>query len=188
MQLEMAPADLPRRQAVGQRELDALAGADHLGTLLRVEDAVREAVAEWDGKLATTVPVQIALAEYLKHGGFDTHLRRLRRTLAAQEAAMVEAVETHFPEGTRLARPQGGYFLWLELPRQVDALTLHQQALAQGISIAPGPMTVRLSTICPAASITIATPLIVATRLLPALNVTGVGTDAPSLVRLPLRS
>jgi DNA-binding transcriptional MocR family regulator len=45
-----------------------------------------------------------------------------------------------FPEGTRLARPQGGYFLWLELPRRVDALALHRQALAQGISIAPGPI------------------------------------------------
>ena len=90
--------------------------------------------------VATTVPVQIALAEYLKHGGFDTHLRRLRRTLAAQEAAMVEAVETHFPEGTRLARPEGGYFLWLELPARVDALLLHRQALARGISVAPGPI------------------------------------------------
>ena len=42
--------------------------------------------------------------------------------------------------GTRLARPQGGYFLWLELPRQVDTLLLHQEALAHGISTAPGPI------------------------------------------------
>jgi DNA-binding transcriptional MocR family regulator len=90
--------------------------------------------------LATTVPVQIALAEYLKHGGYENHLRHLRRTLAQQEAQLVDAVERHFPAGTRLARPQGGYFLWLELPRQVDALLLHQQALAHGISIAPGPI------------------------------------------------
>ncbi len=90
--------------------------------------------------LSTTVPVQIALAEYLKHGGFDNHLRHLRRTLAAQEALFVAAIEQHFPAGTRLARPQGGYFLWLELPPQVDALALHQQALEQGISTAPGPI------------------------------------------------
>ncbi len=90
--------------------------------------------------LATTVPVQIALADYLKQGGYENHLRHLRRTLAAHEAALVEAVEAHFPEGTRLARPAGGYFLWVELPRQVDALALHRQALAQGISLAPGPI------------------------------------------------
>ena len=90
--------------------------------------------------LATNVPVQIALADYLKHGGYENHLRHLRRTLANQEAALTAAVEQHFPAGTRLARPQGGYFLWLELPRRVDTLLLHQQALAQGISIAPGPI------------------------------------------------
>ncbi|WP_374492455.1 PLP-dependent aminotransferase family protein [Zoogloea sp.] len=90
--------------------------------------------------LATTVPVQIALADYLKQGGYENHLRHLRRTLAAHEAALVEAVEAHFPEGTRLARPAGGYFLWIELPRQVDALALHRRALAQGISLAPGPI------------------------------------------------
>ena len=30
--------------------------------------------------------------------------------------------------------------LWLELPKTVDALQLHQLALAEGISIAPGPI------------------------------------------------
>lgn len=90
--------------------------------------------------LATTGPVQIALAEYLKHGAHENHLRQLRRRLAEQEAMLVAAVERHFPAGTRLARPQGGYFLWLELPPQVDTLLLHQQALSRGISIAPGPI------------------------------------------------
>ena len=84
--------------------------------------------------------MQIALADYLKHGAFENHLRQLRRKLAEQEAGLVAAVERHFPEGTRLARPRGGYFLWLELPRQVDTLRLHQQALARGISTAPGPI------------------------------------------------
>ena len=90
--------------------------------------------------LATTVPVQIALAEYLKHGGLENHLRHLRQTLALQEVEMVQPVERHFPTGTKLARPQGGYFLWLELPPHVDTLLLHQQALERGISIAPGPI------------------------------------------------
>lgn len=90
--------------------------------------------------LATAVPIQAALADYLKHGAYDKHLRQLRRVLAEQEAGLVAAVERHFPEGTRMARPQGGYFLWLELPAGIDTLLLHRQALAAGISIAPGPI------------------------------------------------
>ncbi|MFA7606506.1 MAG: PLP-dependent aminotransferase family protein [Rhodocyclaceae bacterium] len=90
--------------------------------------------------LATTVPVQIAVAEYLKHGGFDSHLRRLRQQLAIQERQLVADIETLFPVGTRLARPGGGYFVWLELPGQVDTLRLQEDALVCGISIAPGPI------------------------------------------------
>lgn len=90
--------------------------------------------------LATSIPIQIAIADYLKQGGFENHLRHLRHTLATQEATMIQAIERHFPLGTKLARPQGGYFLWLELPPKVDTLLLHQQALSHGISIAPGPI------------------------------------------------
>ena len=90
--------------------------------------------------LATTIPVQIAIAEYLKHGSYDLHLRRLRQQLMLQEARLIEEIERHFPATTRLARPAGGYFVWIELPQTVDALTLQRQALEQGISIAPGPI------------------------------------------------
>lgn len=95
-------------------------------------------------KLTTTLgastPVQLALADYLRRGGFDKHLRRLRHTLASRQAVFAEAVGQHFPAGTQATRPTGGYFLWLELPEGVDTLRLHRQALARGISIAPGPI------------------------------------------------
>ncbi|WP_043742333.1 MULTISPECIES: PLP-dependent aminotransferase family protein [Thauera] len=95
---------------------------------------------KYSTSLATAVPMQIALAAYLKHGGFDNHLRKLRRQLMTQEARIIAGVEEHFPVGTRLARPDGGYFLWLELPSQVDTLRLYEEALVSGISIAPGPI------------------------------------------------
>nr|WP_287470983.1 PLP-dependent aminotransferase family protein [Thauera sp.] len=95
---------------------------------------------KYSTSLATAVPMQIALADYLKHGGFDNHLRHLRRQLARQEAQLLAGIEEHFPPGIRLARPDGGYFLWLELPPRIDTLRLHEEALAQGVSIAPGPI------------------------------------------------
>ncbi len=90
--------------------------------------------------LSASVPAQQALGAYLARGGFDKHLRRLRQTLARQQAVFAESVGHHFPAGTRATRPAGGYFLWVELPAQVDALALHRDALAHGISIAPGPI------------------------------------------------
>jgi DNA-binding transcriptional MocR family regulator len=90
--------------------------------------------------LNTNVPTQIALARYLERGGFDRHLRRLRRTLAERQASYIDAVARAFPKGTRVTRPAGGYFLWLELPEGSDALQLQRHAAGLGISVAPGPM------------------------------------------------
>ena len=88
--------------------------------------------------LAAALPPQLAIADYLAQGGYDRHLRQLRAQLADEQRRMVRLVECHFPRHTRVTRPAGGYFLWLELPPAVDALALHQRAMAQGISTAPG--------------------------------------------------
>lgn len=90
--------------------------------------------------LATSIPVQLALARYLERGSFDRHLRTLRATLRAQRDEYTSAIAECFPAGTRVSRPDGGYFLWVELPGDVDALALHRRAMARGISLAPGPM------------------------------------------------
>jgi DNA-binding transcriptional MocR family regulator len=90
--------------------------------------------------LSASGPAQGAIAEYLEQGGYDRHLRRLRATLQTQQERMADAIAQEFPAGTRVTRPQGGFFLWLELPAPVDALALHRQALARGISVAPGPI------------------------------------------------
>lgn len=95
-------------------------------------------------KLTTTLgasaPAQAALADYLAKGGYDKHLRQLRHALSVQQSAMIQAVVRHFPRGTKATRPGGGYFLWVELPGNVNTLKIHRQALSLGISVAPGPM------------------------------------------------
>ena len=95
-------------------------------------------------KLMTTispsVPAQVALADYLQQGGYDRHLRKLRHALEMQQSAMLASAARHFPASTRVTRPHGGYFLWFEFPEYVDSLQLFNLALAQGISLAPGPI------------------------------------------------
>jgi len=82
----------------------------------------------------------LAVAEFLKNGGYDRYLRSIRQAYRRQVETMREAIVEYFPEGTALSRPRGGYLLWCELPGRTDAVRLLTRAREAGISIAPGPM------------------------------------------------
>ena len=90
--------------------------------------------------LGTPVVLQQTVAEFLRHGGYDHHLRSLRRACHHQLQLFAPAILRHFPAGTRISRPEGGFVLWVEMPAGVDALRLHRDALKQRIATAPGPL------------------------------------------------
>jgi DNA-binding transcriptional MocR family regulator len=90
--------------------------------------------------LATATLPQIAVAEFLTNGGYERHLRRIRRVYARQVAEMGQAVMSHFPPGTKVTRPAGGFVIWVELPPSVDSLDLYERGLTRGVTFAPGPM------------------------------------------------
>lgn len=90
--------------------------------------------------MATASLPQMAVAEFLEHGSFDRHLRLANAAYRRRRDRVLTLIGRHFPAGTRATCPTGGFVLWVELPRQVDALLLYRQALEHGISIAPGPL------------------------------------------------
>jgi DNA-binding transcriptional MocR family regulator len=104
----------------------------------RFRDAIEQ--IKFAQTVATPTLTQLAVAELIETGGYDTHLRRLRRALASQVARTREAIAAHFPEGTRVSDPTGGFVLWVELPAGVSSIELHARALERSISVAPGPI------------------------------------------------
>jgi DNA-binding transcriptional MocR family regulator len=90
--------------------------------------------------LSTSMPAQVAIADYLQFGGYERHLRKLRITLRQQYDLMRAAIVKYFPASTLITPISGGYFLWLELPKSVNSLDLLNSALSRNISIAPGPI------------------------------------------------
>jgi len=89
---------------------------------------------------ATATLPQLAVAEFLRSGGYDHHLRSFRRVLRLNLQRLSAVVGETFPEGTRMTRPAGGMFSWVEMPDHVDALALFERADAQRIMFAPGPV------------------------------------------------
>lgn len=88
--------------------------------------------------VCTSAPAQMAIAEYLRQGKMERHLKKLRTALEKQMDTMQLHLLRHFPDGTRVTHPTGGAVLWLELPQQVDAVELFYQARAKNVGIAPG--------------------------------------------------
>jgi DNA-binding transcriptional MocR family regulator len=81
---------------------------------------------------------QLAIAEFLRTGNYDRHLRRLRKAYRDQVEQMRYAIASEFPDGTRITRPSGGFVLWIELPKPVDGTELFEKSLAEGVSVTPG--------------------------------------------------
>jgi DNA-binding transcriptional MocR family regulator len=90
--------------------------------------------------LSASIPAQAGIADYLQRGGYDRHLRKVRAALHKQLDAMRIAVRRWLPQTVIRAYPGGGYFLWVEFPDDIDAMELHRLAIAEGISITPGPI------------------------------------------------
>ncbi|MBN1317571.1 MAG: PLP-dependent aminotransferase family protein [Anaerolineales bacterium] len=95
---------------------------------------------KYTASLAVQTLMQVAIARFLDSGGYDYHLRKIRREYARKVASMSQAVSRRFPDGTRVTRPAGGFVLWIQLADNVDSLELYHLAIQSGITIAPGRM------------------------------------------------
>jgi 2-aminoadipate transaminase len=81
---------------------------------------------------------QMVLAEYCS-SHFTEHVPALRRALKKKLDTLTEALAEQFGTAAEFEAPQGGIFLWVKLPDNVDTLQLYQAALKQGVAINPGP-------------------------------------------------
>ncbi|MBI3447569.1 MAG: PLP-dependent aminotransferase family protein [Acidobacteria bacterium] len=83
---------------------------------------------------------QRAIAAFVAAGGFDAHLDALRGEYARRRDAMLGAMATTFPRGTRWSVPRAGFFVWAEMPHSIDATELLGISLErEQVAFLPGP-------------------------------------------------
>ena len=90
--------------------------------------------------VCSATPTQAVIAEFLRTGKYERHLKRLRAALEKQMHIMQLAVSRYFPPGTKVTRPAGGALLWVELPGGIDSREYFFRARAEGIGVVPGPI------------------------------------------------
>ncbi len=88
--------------------------------------------------LHTATLAQRAAYRLLGQFDYEAHLSQLRTHYGARCQAMMDALETHMPEGTRWTRPDGGMFIWAELPRGLSGDAVFPRALEQRVAFVPG--------------------------------------------------
>ncbi|TMM10872.1 MAG: PLP-dependent aminotransferase family protein [Actinobacteria bacterium] len=78
---------------------------------------------------------QATVHEFLRRGNFEPNLERVRGLLRGRRDAMLDALERHLPEGAEWSRPEGGYFVWVDLPGDAPSLA---EAEAAGVTFVAG--------------------------------------------------
>ncbi|MEH6523070.1 aminotransferase-like domain-containing protein [Sulfitobacter sp.] len=81
---------------------------------------------------------QMAIAT-VANAQFDSHVATIKKAYRARRDRMLSALEAHMPEGVTWTRPEGGMFIWLELPTQINAADLLAQSLkTERVAFVPG--------------------------------------------------
>lgn len=115
-----------------------LAPALRLGALVAPVSVLPSlAAAKQSSDLVCSALVQGALAHYLRQGHMAAHLQQARGLYAPRRDAMLSALQRHLPQCT-WTDPEGGLSLWVDLPPGINERDFTDDALRQGIGIAPG--------------------------------------------------
>ncbi len=87
---------------------------------------------------STAMLQQWTITEYLLSGEYDRHIATLRKKLTYNCERMRALIAEHFPDNVCVSKPKGGSVLWVRCRSHIDTSELFHQAIAQGVSFAPG--------------------------------------------------
>jgi DNA-binding transcriptional MocR family regulator len=93
------------------------------------------AAAAADTYITPSLVSQATVFEFITRGSFERHLEELRGALRTRRDAMLAAIARHLP-GATTTTPQGGLFVWVELPGSPDGRAL--LARAEGVTAVAG--------------------------------------------------
>lgn len=88
--------------------------------------------------LHTSSISQREISKYLDLYDFDANIVKIIQVYRQRRNAILDAMESYFPDDIKFNRPQGGLFTWVELPQHVKAVELLQSCLQQDVAFVPG--------------------------------------------------
>ncbi len=94
------------------------------------------------GKQSTDVHAsnlsQAVVQQYIAEGHLPKHIDEMKKGYRRQLDAMMRVIENAFPKDIHHTVPQGGLFVWIELPEQIDANVLFERCIGRNVAFVPG--------------------------------------------------
>ena len=116
-----------------------LAPGFRLGWLVADEDVVNKlTVLKQSADLHTDNLAQFAVAQFFADNDLDAHVKEISALSGKRKDLMLEGIKKYFPEGVKYTDPEGGMFLWVEVPGVDDTVELFKECLEHDVAFVPG--------------------------------------------------
>jgi 2-aminoadipate transaminase len=116
-----------------------LAPGIRLGWIVAPQRVISKLVQAKQGSdLHTSTFVQMVANDICQRGILRQHVKRIRATYKERRDTMLDAMTEFFPQEVKWTRPQGGLFLWVTTPPQVDTIELFKTAIEEKVAYVPG--------------------------------------------------
>ncbi|MCP2257643.1 DNA-binding transcriptional regulator, MocR family, contains an aminotransferase domain [Streptoalloteichus tenebrarius] len=109
-----------------------------VGYLVGAASLIREIAAKATSLyISPGMVAQAVVHQFCVSGALEASIKTVRTALAERASVLAESLRRHLPEA-RFTEPDGGYFLWVELPEDVDAAALVSAAAERGVAVVKG--------------------------------------------------
>lgn len=116
-----------------------LAPGFRLGWLVADKAVVNKlTVLKQSADLHTDNLAQFAVAQFFADNDVDAHVKEISALYGKRKDLMLEGIKEYFPEGVKYTDPEGGMFLWVEVPGVDDTVELFKECLEHDVAFVPG--------------------------------------------------
>lgn len=86
----------------------------------------------------TTILSQLIADKFMRDYDFDSHIAKIREIYKIKMGIMLDALKKDMPSSVTWNIPEGGLFIWCDLPKHADMLGYCKETVQRGVAVVPG--------------------------------------------------